>query len=111
MSDDEDDLFHARRHDPDTSKDTARRVKIRSQALIVLRAYASGRELIDHDAYRLAGFAPGRTSHQRCSDLRYWGWIERIKDRGATPYGSSAYKSRITPKGMRVLLDTGPRVT
>ena len=37
----EPDLFetepHARRYDPDTSKDTARRIKIRSQCLRVLR--------------------------------------------------------------------------
>jgi hypothetical protein len=111
---DQPDLFgeepHARRYDPDTSKGTARRIKIRSQCLRVLRGYASGRELIDHDAYRLAGFPPGRTSHQRCSDLRDWGWIERTGARGRTPYGHSGLMCRITDLGRRVLLDTGPRV-
>jgi hypothetical protein len=100
----------ARRHDPDTSKDTARRIKIRSQCLQVLRGYRNGQALIDHDAYRLAGFPPGRTSHQRCSDLRDFGWIARTGDRGPTPSGHSGYKCRITEAGMRVLLNTGPRV-
>lgn len=108
------DLFghepHARRYDPDTSKDTARRIRLRAQALIVLRAYGSGRELLDHDAYRIAGFPKGRTSHQRCSDLRARGWITRLSKRGLTPSGHSGYLSVITPLGMRVLLDTGPRV-
>ena len=116
MNDDEDDLFgykpekHARRLDPDTSKDTARRMHIRAQALIVLRAYASGREILDHSAYRIAGFPPGRTSHQRCSDLRQWGWIERTGTRAQTPSGHSGFVCRITPLGMRVLLNSGQRV-
>lgn len=99
-----------RRQEPDTPEATARRMHLRSQCLTVLRAYSSGRELIDHDAYRLAGFPPGRTSHQRCADLRVLGWIERTGARGKTPSGHSAWMSRITELGRRVLLNTGPRV-
>jgi hypothetical protein len=100
---------HARRYDPDTSRDTARRIRILSQAVTVLRAYAiTGRELIDHDAYRLAGFPGGRTSHQRCSDLRDWGFIERVGKRGLTPSGHSAHLCRITELGVRYLLKLEP---
>lgn len=85
-------------------------MRIRSQTLRVLRAYSANHELIDHDAYRLAGFDAGRTSFQRCADLRILGWIARTGGRGRTPSGHSAWLSRITPLGMQVLLDTGPRV-
>jgi hypothetical protein len=101
--------LHARRLDPDTSKETARRIKILSQATTVLKAYAiTGRELIDHDAYRLAGFPTGRTSHQRCSDLRYWGYIEPVGKRGLTPSGHTAQLCRITELGIRYLLKLEP---
>ena len=99
----------ARRYDPDTSKETARRIRYLSQAIKVLKAYAiTGRELLDHDAYRLAGFPPGRTSHQRCSDLRDWGLIERTGKRGLTPSGHSGTTSRITELGIRFLLKLEP---
>lgn len=101
---------HARRTDPDTSWRTARRIKMTSQAARILRAYASNRELIDHDAYRLSGFKPGRTSHQRCSDLRVWGFIERTGNRGMTPSGHSAYASKITELGYRWLMGVEPFV-
>jgi hypothetical protein len=101
--------LHARRYDPDTSHATARRIKILSQATRVLKAYAiTGRELTDHDAYRLAGFPPGRTSHQRCSDLRWWGFIERTDKRGLTPSGHTGWTCRITELGIRFLLKLEP---
>jgi hypothetical protein len=102
---------HARRYDPDTSHATARRIKMTSQAARVLRVYATtGRELIDHDAYRLAGFPAGRTSHQRCSDLRYWGFIDRTGNRGMTPSGNGAYLCKITELGIRFVLGIEPFV-
>jgi hypothetical protein len=108
------DLFdgfeHARRYDPDTSKDTARRIALWSQCVKVLRSYADGRELLDHDAYRIAGFPPGRTSHQRCSDLRDQGWIARTGKRGRTPSGHSGYLCAITAKGTAYLAKIAPRV-
>jgi hypothetical protein len=114
MSDDdwppeEEPELHARRYDPDTSKATAARIRILSQATRVLKAYAiTGRELTDHDAYRLAGFPPGRTSHQRCSDLRWWGFIERVGKRGLTPSGHTGHLCRITELGIRFLLKLEP---
>jgi hypothetical protein len=100
---------HARRYDPDTAQETARRIKLLSQAVTVLKAYAiTGRELTDHDAYRLAGFPPGRTSHQRCSDLRYLGYIARTGKRGLTPSGHSAWTCRITEVGIRFLMKLEP---
>jgi hypothetical protein len=110
----QEDLFgfpHARRYDPDTSRETARRIALWAQYIKVLRAYGSGRELIDHDAYRIAGFPPGRTSHQRCSDLRALGFIERTGRRGQTPSGHSGYLCRITPSGAAYLLAIKPRET
>lgn len=113
MSDDwpptEEPEFHARRYDPDTSKETARRIRILSQAKKVLKAYAiTGRELTDHDAYRLAGFPPGRTSHQRCSDLRDWGYIALTGKRALSPSRHSARTSRITELGIRFLMKLEP---
>lgn len=100
---------HARRFDPDTSKETARRIRIMSQAVKVLKAYAiTGRELTDHDAYRLAGFPPGRTSHQRCHDLRYWGYVALTGRRALSPSRHSARTSIITELGMRFLLKLEP---
>jgi hypothetical protein len=91
------------RLEADTLARTARRVRPHSHAARVLRAYLTGRALIDHDAYRLAGFPTGRTSHQRCSDLRDLGLIERTPQRGLTPTGHSAWKSTITAAGVRCL--------
>jgi hypothetical protein len=109
--DDEDDgetpdLFtsHARGTDPLTSHEAAASISIRAQALQVLRSYWNDRELIDHAAYRLAGFPSGRTSHQRCSDLRAAGFIERTGGRGQTPSGRSAYLCRITEQGRKYLI-------
>jgi hypothetical protein len=73
------------------------------QARLVLRSYKHHIPLIDHDAYSLAGFPGGRTSHQRCSDLRDAGLIERTGERGTTPSGKGAYKCAITAKGMEYL--------
>ena len=107
--DDEDSRSRARRYDPDTSKETARRIAYTSQAIVVLKPYAiTGRELTDHDAYRLAGFPPGRTSHQRCSDLRDWGFIALTGARAMTPSRNSARTCRITELGVRFLLKLEP---
>lgn len=100
---------HARRYDPDTSHRTARRIKLRSQAIRVLNVYVrTGRDLCDFEAYRLAGFPPGRTSHQRCSDLRDWGLIYRTGERGQTPSGNSAHRCRASELGVRFALGLLP---
>lgn len=104
----EPDLFthahtHARSRDPATSHEAAASVDITAQALRVLRAYLCDRPLLDHDAYRLAGFTENRFCHQRCSDLRQAGYIERTGERGRTPSGKSGYLCRITPAGRKYL--------
>jgi hypothetical protein len=95
---------HARITDPLTSHEAADSVNISLQAKLVLRAYSRGQPLLDHDAYRLAGFPPGRTSHQRCSDLRDAGFIERTGERGRTPSGKAGYLCKITAKGIDYLI-------
>lgn len=98
------DYAHARRGDADTSHEAVP-VNITAQARRVLHSYRCNRPLTDHDAYRLAGFAPGRITHQRCSDLRFRGMIELTGERGITPSGKSARLSRITTAGWSYLLD------
>jgi len=95
---------HARTTDPSTSH-AAIPDNLAEQALTVLRAYANGWALIDHDAYMHAGFSPNARDGQRCSDLRRWGMIERTGERGRTPSGKSAHRCRITAKGLRYLKD------
>lgn len=105
----EDDLFsgeHARRRDPATSHEAAAKIerKISKTCAHILRAYASGLAITDHEAYRRVGLDNGgRFTHQRCSDLRQNGYIVRLKDRGLTPSGNSAFLSRITAKGEEFL--------
>lgn len=94
---------HARNSDPDTSHEAAEQLNITAQAIRVLQAYATGDELIDHEAYRIVGFPPGRTSHQRCSDLRDRGYIARTGERRLTPSGKAAYVCRITEAGIGFL--------
>lgn len=97
---------HARAGDPETSHEAAAKVerKISKTCAQILRAYASGLAITDHEAYRRVGLDNGgRFTHQRCSDLRSGGYIERLKDRGLTPSGNSAFLSRITPKGKQFL--------
>jgi len=97
---------NARLTDPSTSY-AAVPVNITAQAFKILQQYARaarhGLELIDHDAYMLAGFHPNARDGQRCSDLRRLGLIERIKDRGRTPSGKLGHYCRITDKGLRFL--------
>lgn len=94
---------HARITDPDTSRDAVP-VNLSDQAYRVLRAYRTGLELLDHDAYRLVGMDNGgRMAHQRCSDLRKAGMIERTGRRGQTPSGKAGYVCRITPRGLAYL--------
>lgn len=109
---DEADLFsyaHARAGDPSTSHEAVP-ADITTQATGVLRVYASGRPLLDHDAYRLAGFPPN-VSARRCSDLRTAGLIERTGERGTTPSGKSGYLCRITPAGRNYLVREGASAT
>jgi hypothetical protein len=100
MSDDEVARRHARADDPATSHEAAETIDVSAQAFRVLTSYVSGRPLLDHDAYRIAGFPAGRTSHQRCSDLRDAGFIERTGERARTPSGKAGYLCRITPRGL-----------
>jgi hypothetical protein len=105
------DLFsyipHARASDPDTSHEAVP-VHITAQALRVLRAYQDGVALLDHDAYRRAGFGPNARDGQRCSDLRFHGLIERTGERDFTPSGKRGYLCRITPAGRAYLATARP---
>jgi hypothetical protein len=105
------DLFdwaHARASDPATSHEAAASINITAQALRVLLSYhQTDRALLDHDAYRLAGFSANRFSHQRCSDLRTKGLIERTGARAETPSGHSGYVCRITHFGRVFLTGRG----
>jgi hypothetical protein len=104
--DKDEDLFssrHARASDPATSHESAASVSASAQGLRVLRSYLCDRALLDHDAYRLAGFTENRFCHQRCSDLRDAKFIERTGERGRTPSGKSGYLCRITPAGRKYL--------
>jgi hypothetical protein len=100
------DLFdwvpRARPTDPATSHEAVADINITQQCYLILRAYACGLALTDHDAYRLAGFPP-TLARQRCSDLRHAGFIERTGDRGATPSGKAAFLCRITQAGLDYL--------
>jgi hypothetical protein len=104
MSKDEEepDLFdypHARSGDPETSHE-AIPVNLTEQAFLVLHAYASGRAILDHHVGAIVGLPDG---HQRCSDLRKAGYIERTGARGITPSGKAGYLCRITPAGIAYL--------
>jgi hypothetical protein len=101
---------HARRTDPQTSHDAVRRVDISAQAWRVLQAYKDGRLLLDHDAYRIVGLVPEgqkRFAHQRCSDLRDAGLIERTGSRGITPSGNTGHLCRITQEGRNFIASGG----
>lgn len=102
------DWMHARASDPATSHEAAASINITAQALRVLRAYhQTDRALLDHDAYRLVGLGGNRLCHQRCSDLRAKGLIERTGERAMTPSGKSGYVCRITPAGRIFLTGAG----
>jgi hypothetical protein len=97
------DYAHARTSDPATSHEAIPR-NISGQALRVLWSYDGGAHLLDHRAYELAGLE----GHQRCSDLRATGLIERIMingvlQRGRMPSGKAGYLCRITPAGRAYL--------
>jgi hypothetical protein len=94
--------LHARNTDPDTSHDAVPR-HITKQALHVLYAYRFGESLLDHTAYRLVGLGRKRFAHQRCSDLRHAGLIERTGEKALTPSGNHGYVCRITPLGQEYL--------
>ena len=93
---------HARRSDPPTSHEAVESINVTAQAHTVLLQYR-GRDLIDYDAYRLAGFPEYARNGQRCSDLRHAGYIERTGKRGLTPTGRSGYVCRITSTGLNYL--------
>lgn len=110
MRDDDWDLFswsHARASDPDTSHEAVP-INLSEQAYRVLQAYIKvDYPILDHTAYVLVGFGhKDMRAHQRCSDLRHGGFIERC-GRGVTPSGKSGYLCRITPRG-RAYLVHGP---
>jgi len=105
MKDDDDDLFsHARRSDPATSHEAVPK-NISAQALRVLWGYRDGDAILDHAAYTRVGMdkTSSRLAHQRCSDLRRAGHIERTGERGRTPSGKAGYLCRITPTGLDYL--------
>jgi hypothetical protein len=99
-----DGIPHSRITDPDTSRESAETTDISRQALRVLWAYTDGEPHLDHEAYKIAGFPSGRTSHQRCSDLRNAGYIVRTGERAKTPYGKNGYLCQITARGYRYYL-------
>ena len=99
---------HARPTDPDTSHRAV--PDISAQAWKVLQAYKSGREMLDHEAYRLVGMGEKRFTHQRCSDLREAGLIARTGAKGVTPSGKPAYLCRITEEG-RCFIASGGKTT
>ena len=90
--------LHARETDPATSHEAVPR-NIAYLMLVALRTYRHGNAMIDHDAGRLCN----RDVHQRCSDLRRKGYIERDGTRGITPSLKSAYRCRITALGSAFL--------
>lgn len=94
---------HARTSDPPTSHEAVESLDVTAQALRILHEYRRGRDLLDYDAYRLAGFPPHARDGQRCSDLRHAGYIERTGGRAMTPSGRSGYLCRITPAGLGYL--------
>ena len=97
---------HARPTDPDTSH-RAVPVNITDQAWKILQVYKSGRELLDHDAYELAGYGPNARDGQRCSDLREAGLIARTGNRGITPSGKAGHLCRITEDGKNYIASGG----
>lgn len=98
---------HARRSDPNTSKAAAASIDISAQAWKILQVYKSGRELLDHDAYELAGYGPNARDGQRCSDLREAGLIARTGNRGITPSGKAGHLCRITQEGKNFIASGG----
>ena len=97
----------ARRNDPDTSTQAAAQVKVTEQMLQVLAAYADGVELLDEQAYALAGFRAAHHARQRCSDLRRAGLIGRVGRTAKTISGRSAHLCKITDAGRVVLATLG----
>lgn len=93
----------ARRNDPDTSTQAAAQVKVTEQMLQVLAAYADGGELLDEQAYAIAGFRAAHHARQRCSDLRRAGLIGRVGRTAKTVSGRSAHLCKITDAGRAVL--------
>jgi hypothetical protein len=85
--------WHSRGTDPDTSHDAVPD-DITAQARKVLPAYLDGSLLLDIEAYAKVGMV----GHQRCSDLRRWGLIERV-DKKRMPSGKLGYTCRITETG------------
>jgi hypothetical protein len=93
---------HARASDPATSHEAVP-INITEQAFLILLAYSRSRPLLDHDAYRMAGFGPNARDGQRCSDLRRAGLIERTGKRALTPSGKPGHLCRITVAGHNYL--------
>jgi hypothetical protein len=96
---------HARRSDPDTSKEAAERLTgKRSMMRRLLIAYL-GRDLTAEEATRAAGYGPADCAWKRVSDLKAVGYIE---DTGVRRPGESGRRQAvlgITKTGRRALLD------
>lgn len=105
---DQDDFFggpreHAQKNAVDTSIDAVAKIDITKQATKILWAYADGAALLDEEAYRRHGM----DGHQRCSDLRAKGLIERV-DKKITRHGDPGYRCRITDLGRAFLARRPP---
>ncbi len=97
------DLFdypHARTDDVDTSHEAVP-VNLTKQARAVLFAYSDGKHWIDEDAYARVGLV----GHQRCSDLRREGLIERTGVKGRTKAGKKSHICRITEAGLKYIAE------
>jgi hypothetical protein len=84
---------HVRTSDPDTSR-MAVPANITLQAMKVLFAYRTGLALLDIEAYARVHMV----GHQRCTDLRRAGFIERVGKK-LMPSGKPGYLCRITTAG------------
>lgn len=102
-------MNHARNTDPDTSHD-AIPDNLSAQALRVLAGYRFGDAILDHIAYARVGMDThlARLAHQRCSDLRRAGYIERIGQRAPTPSGKFGHLCQITAAGREYLARNTP---
>lgn len=94
---------YARTGDPETSKAGARDVKLRarSQAATLLRAFAEHDDLTRYEAGTVTGLAerPGCCYWHRVSDLERWGYVAATGETRVMPTGSAQSVVAITAKG------------
>lgn len=95
---------HARRTDPETSHESARRLSDKSVMIRALLrtfdAWPTG--LTAEEAAAFAGYAPAAGAWKRVSDLAAFGWIE---DTGRTRIATTG-----RPQVVRAITDEGRRV-